>query len=118
MHAVLAFTMRFLSSTPVLWPVWFVAYVLLCTSYTFLALIPELPRFFTLAAGLPAFDVNASLYTSSGIVEKLDREIPGVDEVLCGGRTGSWIAGTLVFYCISTAICSRASRTQEVDLLL
>jgi hypothetical protein len=110
--------MSCLSSTPVLWPIWVVLYVLLCASNMLLVLVQQFPRLLTLESGLPALDTDAAMRLGVGIC-KFNCEMPGIEEVLSRNRIVDGLAGALVFHCISSVVCDWAvrKRVQTPEIL-
>jgi hypothetical protein len=104
--------MHWLSSTPVFWPIWFSLYVVLCTSYTCIHGLLEIPHLLTLLPGLPVLpvlDINATIHSSVRSIEQFNCAIPGTEQfMLCDSprslhvvmESFAGILGALVFYCI------------------
>lgn len=107
--------MSFHSSTPLLWPVWYLFYVVLCTVHSLPVLISGLPGIVSLESGLPAFDINASLHLGAEAAEKFGRGIPGFEEVFSPDHSADWVAGALLFGCVSVAICDWLSGEPAQD---
>lgn|SRR3989338_2830330 len=120
---VVVIGLQFLSSTPVLWPIWAFVYLLLCTSYTILSLVLELLHLVGLHhLGLPELDINATMHTSMRIIGQFDCAIPGTEGfLLCDSPrqlnvitlSVGGIVGSIMFYYMSQLLFGEALKQQS-----